>query len=193
MARGSNAAVANVPPHLVGAATGDATKAATDYAQAQSVSDRLKAMMDAAKQGNVVSYQLIPQEGALQVTTSQGVHRINMAEIQNYGGGSLWQRMQGHIGKQLTGKSIPDSVLDDMTEMQKIQEQGSREKYENSLKSINSYYGANFQPLDFGASKVQANSAPVKTPPAGATHTAMGSDGKKHYTNAQGKDLGIAQ
>jgi len=28
-------------------------------------------------------------------------------------------------------------------------------------------------------------------PPAGATHTAMGSDGKKHYTNAQGQDLGV--
>jgi hypothetical protein len=29
--------------------------------------------------------------------------------------------------------------------------------------------------------------------PAGATHTAMGSDGKKHYTNSQGQDLGIVQ
>lgn len=148
MARGSNAAVANVPPHLVQAATSEATKAATDYAQAQSVADRLKAMMAAAKNGNVVSYQLIPQEGALQVTTSQGVHRINMAEIQNYGGGSLWQRMQGHIGKQLTGKSIPDSVLSDMSDMQAIQEKGAQEKYANSLKAINQYYGANFQPLN---------------------------------------------
>ena len=92
MARGSNAALANVPPHLIGPASTAATKAGEDYAQSQSVSDRLQAMMDAAKKGNVVSYQLIPQEGALQVTTSQGVHRINMAEIQNYGGGSLWQR-----------------------------------------------------------------------------------------------------
>lgn len=31
------------------------------------------------------------------------------------------------------------------------------------------------------------------TPPAGATHTAKGSDGKLHYTNAQGQDLGVAQ
>jgi hypothetical protein len=30
-------------------------------------------------------------------------------------------------------------------------------------------------------------------PPAGATHTAKGSDGRLHYTNAQGQDLGIAQ
>jgi len=32
-----------------------------------------------------------------------------------------------------------------------------------------------------------------KTPPAGATHQAPGSDGKMHYTNAQGQDLGLVQ
>lgn len=148
MARGSNAALANVPPHLVAPATAAASKAGEDYAQAKSVSDRLSAMMDAAKKGNVVSYQLIPQEGALQVTTSQGVHRINMAEIQNYGGGSLWQRLQGHIGKQLTGKSIPESVLNDMKEMQEVQAKGSREQYNNKLKTINQSYGSEFKPVE---------------------------------------------
>ncbi|HZW05400.1 MAG TPA: hypothetical protein VFF58_00700 [Candidatus Nitrosotalea sp.] len=146
-ARGSNAALAEVPPHLVAPASAAATKAGEDYAQSKSVSDRLQAMMDAAKKGNVVSYQLIPEEGALQVTTSQGVHRINMAEIQNYGGGSLWQKLEGHIGKALTGASIPDSVLGDMVEMQKIQQEGSQTKYNNALKTINENYGAKFQPV----------------------------------------------
>lgn len=148
VARGSNAALAQVPPHLVAPATAAATKAGEDYDQAKSVTDRLKAMMEDARKGNVVSYQLIPEEGALQLTTSQGVHRINMAEIQNYGGGSLWQRMQGHIGKALTGESIPSSVLSDMEEMQKIQAQGSRSKYENTLKTINQNYGSKFTPAE---------------------------------------------
>jgi hypothetical protein len=148
MARGSNAALANVPPHLITPATEAATKAGTEYAQAQSVSERLNKMMDAAKKGNVVSYQLLPQEGALQLTTSQGVHRINMAEIQNYGGGSLWQKMEGHLGKQLTGKSIPESVLNDMAEMQKIQAEGAQTKYENSLKTINQNFGSDFKPVE---------------------------------------------
>jgi hypothetical protein len=193
MARGSNAALAQVPPHLIGPATAAATKAGEDFAQAQSVSDRLQAMMDAAKNGNVVSYQLIPQEGALQVTTSQGVHRINMAEIQNYGGGSLWQRLEGHIGKQLTGESIPDSVLSDMSDMQQIQQKGSAEKYNNSLKTINQTYGAKFQPvqMDNTTSKPAASPAKQSATPQGADRTAMGSDGKRHYTNAQGQDLGV--
>lgn len=147
-ARGSNAALTNVPPHLVAPAAAAAAKAGEDYAQAKSVSDRLSEVMDAAKRGNVVSYQLIPQEGALQITTSQGVKRINMAEIQNYGGGSLWQRLEGHLGKQLTGKSIPESVLGDMGEMQDIMARGTRAKYENDLKTINDAYGASFKPTE---------------------------------------------
>ena len=34
---------------------------------------------------------------------------------------------------------------------------------------------------------------PKAATPQGATHTAKGSDGKLHYTNAQGQDLGVAQ
>lgn len=159
-ARGSNAALANVPPHLVGPASAAADKAGSDYAQSKSVSDRLQAMMDAARKGNVVSYQLIPEEGALQVTTSQGVHRINMAEIQNYGGGSLWQRLQGHLGKALTGESIPKTVLDDMAEMQKVQSEGSRVKYENTLSTINQTYGADFKPVEMKTMKMPETAAP---------------------------------
>jgi hypothetical protein len=191
-ARGANAALANVPPHLVPPATAAANKAGEDFAQAKSVSDRMDAMMDAAKRGNVVSYQLIPQEGALQVTTSQGVHRINMAEIQNYGGGSLWQRMEGHIGKQLTGKSIPDSVLNDMSELQSFMKRGSQAKYENSLKTINQNYGSNFKPVEMEGLPPSASATPKQ--PAGATHTGIGSmDKKKHWLDASGKDLGLAE
>jgi len=189
IARGSNAALAEVPPHLVAPASAAANKAGEDYAQAQSVTQRLNAMMDAARRGNVVSYQVLPEEGTLQITTSQGVHRINQAEIQQYaGGGSLWQRMMGHVGKTLTGESIPKSVLDDMAEIQKIQSQGSQLKYNNSLKTINQTYGAKFQPVEMDTMK----SAQGGGPPSGATHIAPGSDGRNHYTNDKGEDLGIA-
>lgn len=174
--RGSSAAVANTPPHMVAAATADAVKAGTDFAQAASVSQRLAAMMDAAKKGNVVSYQLLPEEGALQVTTSQGVHRINMAEIQNYGGGSLWQDLQGHIGKALTGKSIPDSVLSDMSEMQKVQQEGAQSKYENTLKTINQAYGSKFEPVKMESKTTPA--APQHVPGGKAQGLTEGATGK---------------
>ena len=156
-AMGGQGALANVAPHLVPAATAAATKAGEDYAQAQSVTQRLNDMMDAARKGNVVSYQILPQEGALQITTSQGVHRINKTEIDQYaGGGSLWQRMEGHFGKTLTGASIPTSVLDDMAQIQAIQARGARSKYENSLKVVNQNYGSTFQPVDMGGQDVRS-------------------------------------
>jgi len=162
IARGSNAAVAQVPPHLIPSAVTAATKAGEDYAQAQSVTQRLNAMMDAARKGNVVAYQVMAEEGTLQITTSQGVHRINQAEIQQYaGGGSLWQRLMGHVGKTLTGKSIPSSVLDDMAEIQKIQSEGSQLKYNNSLKTINQTYGAKFEPVKMDELNQQPKASPI--------------------------------
>lgn len=147
-ARGNNAALATVPKELIAPATGAAEKANKEFADAKSVSDRMAATMDAAKKGNVVSYQIIPEEGTLQITTSQGVHRINKTEIDQYaGGGSLWQRMEGHFGKTLTGKSIPDSVMKDMKEIQDIQAQGAQSRYENTLSSINQTYGSSFKPV----------------------------------------------
>jgi hypothetical protein len=164
ISRGSNAALAKVPPHLVPAATAAATKASQEYADAKSVSDRMAATMDAARRGNVVSYQIIPTEGTLQITTSQGVHRINRAEIDQYaGGGSLWQRMVGHFGKSLSGESIPDSVLNDMNEIQQIQAQGAQSRYANKLKTINQNYGSNFQPVEMGGLNSGGNRPPLSS------------------------------
>ena len=150
-AQGANPALATVPKSQIGPATSAAEKANKEYADAKSVSDRMNATMDAARHGNVVSYQIIPEEGTLQITTSQGVHRINKTEIDQYaGGGSLWQRMEGHFGKQLTGQSIPASVMDDMAQIQKIQAEGAQSRYGNTLKSINQTYGSKFQPVQMG-------------------------------------------
>ena len=176
VARGSSAALATVPPHLVAPASSDAQKAGADYAQAMSVSQRIGDMMDAAKRGNVVSYKLIPEEGALQVVTTQGVHRINMAEIQNYGGGNLWQNLQSHIGKATSGQSIPPSVLGDMGEIQSIMQKGAQSKYNNSLNVINQTYGSQFKPVSYSRdgdqqqpAAPQGNQQQRVAPPQGAT------------------------
>jgi hypothetical protein len=159
VARGSDGALATVAPHLVGPATGAAVKAGTDYAQSNSVSQRLAEIMKAAKTGNVVSYQVIPEEGALQLTTSQGVKRINMAEIQNYGGGgSAAQRLQGWFGKAVAGKSIPDSVLDDMSQVQDIIAKGAETKYNNDLNVINQTHGSKFKPVPMQSINGPSNS-----------------------------------
>ena len=44
---------------------------------------------------------------------------------------------------------------------------------------------------NFGDQAQGGSNQAAAGPPPGATHMAMGSDGKKHYTNAQGQDLGV--
>lgn len=160
IAAGGDEAVKSVPAHLIPVAKADAAKAGQEYADAKSVSDRMAATMDAARKGNVISYQIIPEEGTLQITTSQGVHRINKTEVDQYaGGGSLWQRMQGHFGKALTGQSIPESVLKDMADIQQIQAQGARARYENKLKNVNAIYGSKFKPVEMEGLKKESTQA----------------------------------
>src|SRR5262249_25360247 len=115
------------------------------------------------RSGNVLAYQIIPEEGTLQITTSQGVHRINMAEIQNYaGGGSAWQRLLGHAGKQLTGQSIPSDGLNDMATIQQLYARGALSKYQNRLNALNKNYGSAFQPVQMGA----ASASPTYSRPS---------------------------
>jgi len=60
---------------------------------------------------------------------------------------------------------------------------------------INSRIGSNsvMQKMYGGVTANQPQtSTPMTRPPAGATHIAPGSDGRNHYTNSQGQDLGIA-
>jgi len=54
-------------------------------------------------------------------------------------------------------------------------------------KALQRMYGQNIPPSSGQGSQQ------TQGPPQGATHTAKGSDGKLHYTNAQGQDLGVAQ
>jgi hypothetical protein len=197
-AQGANPALVGVPKAQIVPAAAAAEKANKEFADAKSVSDRMNATMDAARKGNVVSYQIIPEEGTLQITTSQGVHRINKTEIDQYaGGGSLWQRMEGHFGKQLSGRSIPDSVLNDMAEIQKIQAQGAQSRYGNTLASINQTYGSKFKPVQMGGLDTGTGTTPPQQPqgiPANVTkalanigpgiHTL--SDGSKWMKNADG-------
>ncbi len=56
---------------------------------------------------------------------------------------------------------------------------------QKALVGSNRYLQKQYQPI-------AASKAP-QAPPAGATHTAPGSDGKQHYTNSQGQDLGVVQ
>lgn len=149
-ARGSSAALSEVPPHLVAPATAAYDKAGQEYASAHSATQTMNDFIAAAKSGNKEAVKIVPLQGALEITTAQGVHRINRNEIEQYGSaGSLYDKLAGRIGGAITGKSIDDSVLKDMSALQDEIAKNSKILHGNKVKTINKTYGSKFEPMNF--------------------------------------------
>jgi hypothetical protein len=143
----SNAALANVPPHLVAPASADYTKVSNEYADAVSAADNMKSVIDSARSGNKLAYSYDPTMGVLSINSAAGVKRINMTEVNQYGGaGSAADRIQGWLGKQVSGKSIPDNILDDMESMHSQLADNAATKYNDKVGVVNQAYGASFKP-----------------------------------------------
>jgi hypothetical protein len=196
---GSNSALRGVPPHLVPAATADATKVGQEFMDATAAARDMKTFVDLAKSGNKIAYAYSPTEGVLTLNTARGVKRVNMAEIGSYSGaGSAQDRIMAFLGKQTSGASIPDDVLNDMATLHQSIAANAQQTYGSKLKVINQNYGSSFQPVDTSSPPSLLGSTAASGtsgPPAGATHTVLNrADGKMHWTDAQNsKDYGVAQ
>jgi hypothetical protein len=176
-----------VSKQLVAPASAAAEKAGNDYLTAKQAADNMADFLDAARSGNKTAVKIVPLQGALEITTAQGVHRINRTEVDQYGGGGdLYDRLAGKVGGVLTGKSITDSVLNSMDALQQKISQNSQTLYQNKLDLANKTYNSHFTPT-FGTPRTASG------PPPAATHIVPGPDGKNHYTNAAGTvDYGVA-
>ena len=146
---GGNSALRGVPPHLVPAATADATKVGQEFMDATAAARDMKTFVDLAKSGNKIAYAYSPTEGVLTLNTARGVKRVNMAEIGSYSGaGSAQDRIMAFLGKQTSGASIPDDVLNDMETLHQSIAANAQQTYGSKLKVINQNYGSSFQPVD---------------------------------------------
>jgi hypothetical protein len=140
--------MANVPPHLVQAAATDYKKATDDHDGAVQAADDMQTFTNLARQGNKIAYAYSPVEGVLTLNTGRGVKRVNMSEIEAYGGaGSAMDRVKGWLGKQTSGASIPASVLNDMDTLHQAIRGNADNLYANKVDSTNKTFGSNFQPI----------------------------------------------
>ena len=186
---GQGGALGNVPPHLVAPAVADATKADQQFTQAQQAGNEMQSMVDLAKGGNKVAYAYSPVTGVLQINVAGQIKRMNMPEIESYGAaGSALDRIKGFIGKQASGASIPEGILNDMQSVSQMVTKGAQDKYQQDIKGINSRYGAKFEPMAGGAQGggPASNAAPPAHVPGGKAagltegQTGTGSDGRKY-------------
>lgn len=105
-------------------------KAEGAYRTAQQGANTMRDMVASASAGNKMSAQVLPLEGALAITTAQGVHRINRTEVDQYAGaGNLYDKIAGEAGKLTAGQPIPKNILSDIEKLTNIQEKGAYQTY----------------------------------------------------------------
>lgn len=117
-------------------------KAEGAYRTAQQGANTMRDMVASASAGNKMSAQVLPLEGALAITTAQGVHRINRTEVDQYAGaGDLYDRIVGKVGKLAEGQPIPKDILGDIQKLTDIQERGAYQTYKGAYDSATRRYG----------------------------------------------------
>lgn len=109
-------------------------KAQEQYRGAQATADMQREFIREAKGGNKAAVKIVPLEGALEITTSQGVHRINQTEVAQYGGaGTIFDKIHGALqGKLWNGQDIPDNILNQMDAMTQEVERNAYQRYSDT-------------------------------------------------------------
>lgn len=116
-------------------------KAEGAYRSAQQGANTMRDMLAQADAGNKMSAQILPLEGALQITTAQGVHRINRTEVEQYAGaGSLYDKIQGELGKVSSGQPIPPNIRQDIRKLVSAQEKQAYVTYKGAYDSATKRY-----------------------------------------------------
>lgn len=152
----------NVDPRMVPAASADAVKVGQAFADSTQAAADMHTFTKDARAGNTIAYAYSPTEGVLTLNSGRGIKRVNMNEIQAYGGaGSAWERIKGFLGKQATGASIPEDVLKDIDTLHDDVLTNAARAYGNKLKVINQTYGSTFEPVQFDTPQSEQQ-APAK-------------------------------
>lgn len=163
-----NPGLEGVLPNLIAPAAAAAEKHQAAYTDAVQSAGNMKTFLEQAKAGNKQAYAEIPMEGVLQITTSAGVKRINMAEMEQYGSaGSILDWMKANLGKRIYGTSIPDNILKDMGALSEGIAANSKKAYEQKINGVNKIYGSKFDPSQLSG---ENSAAGIVIDPAGVEH-----------------------
>src|SRR6185437_2643093 len=96
---------------LSGKGADDAIKADQSYLDTVRQSTNLRQTITAAQNKDALAAALAPLEGALFVTTANGIKRINQTEVHGLQmAGSMKERLEGWINGKISGDTIPDDI-----------------------------------------------------------------------------------
>lgn len=144
------------------------------YRDAQNSASMLRDVVASAQAGNQFAAAQQSLEGALATIRAQGLNRVNTTELGvSANAGSLWQRIQGSLGKQTSGQPMTPQLQKDLTDYADVLEKVAYKRYTSGHQSITKRYGlADEKPLaapstgasSTGAKQVRydANGDPIK-------------------------------
>lgn len=125
------------------AARGDIEKNVnTPYLTARGSANTLRDVVTAAQNGNEVAASLQSLETTMSAIRAAGLNRINKTETDMSGNaGSLFDNIEGYIGKKLEGQPVPADIQKDMLRFADILENAAYKKYLAGHKASTDLYG----------------------------------------------------
>ena len=174
------------------------------YSQFLAQANATKSDITDAKNGSELAASLAPLMTVLGVNSFAGVHRINPAEYQAVGPqlGSLYRRVDALLDKAGTG-SLPADTTKEMNQVIDGLIQAKHASLVPAAQMVATNAGLDpkktavmgvdgkMDTLDNVVTKATQPSGGAPAVPQGATGKAPGSDGKMHYHDAAGHDLGV--
>ena len=123
-------------------------KVVTPFNTAQSAAQELRDVVDAAKAGNKIAGSQQNLLATVASIRSQGLNRINQTEVGvTAGAGTLWDHLNGRLGKATAGQPEPPDVQADMLKYADLLEKNAYQKYVAGHQDITKRYGLTETPL----------------------------------------------
>lgn len=156
----------------------------------------IRQMLDMSKGGNETATSAAQVRFAEHEIVEGGVKRMNQLELQSLATslGDYGRKFQAWVDKGFSGQ-MPAATNAEMSQILDAEENALNNAHQRNVDMIQNRYSAVSKGAIPPASPRTPQSQTVSvTPPQGATHTAKGSDGKIHWTDATGTvDYGVKQ
>lgn len=162
----------------------------TTLSDSQMRHDQLTNAVDMAQKGNTIQAQNAVLK-TLGLSLDGITNRINTTELAKFEqAGSIGQRLAGKLRGWTEGNPFPDSIWSDVKSFADEELSEAQQKHDRNVDLINKRLGGQSAP-QFPSPAAPASN---QRAPQGATHIGIGSvDKKKHYLDAKGNDLGLAE
>lgn len=116
-------------------------KVEAPFRQAQQSAQELRDLVHLAQSGNKEAASLQALQATMSTVRANGLNRLNQAEMRLPAeAGSLWDKVQGRMGKLVSGQPIDGALQKDLLELADFLEKGAYNRYATAHKDVTTRY-----------------------------------------------------